>query len=89
VGSPGFTSSIFSILILLAQDENDNGNLKMEVQRLRNKCNRYEKMIKDLESKWEMHQMHLEMLQKDVIGILGFQNRLDTMYKGKSYELME
>jgi hypothetical protein len=84
-----FTSSILSILILLAQDKEDNGSLEMEVEALRNRCDRYEKMIKDLESKCEIQQMHLEMLRQDVIGILSAQNRLDTTYKGKSYELIQ
>ena len=84
-----FTSSILSILILLAQDKEDNGSLEMEVEALRNRCDRYEKMIKDLESKCEIQQMHLEMLRQDVIGILSAQNRLATTYKGKSYELIQ
>lgn len=89
VCTPRFTSSVCSILIPLAQDESDNGNLKIEVQTLKNRCDRYEKMIKDLQSKCETNEMFLEMLRKDVVGILSAQKRLDTTYKGKSYELTE
>jgi len=48
----------------------------------------YERMIKDLQSTYDMHQRALEMHWREIVGIQNHLNMLDTVYDGEMYELM-
>ena len=77
--------------MLLAQGKDDDGiieGLKLEVHTLKNRCNRYERMIKDLQSRCYTHQNALEMLLQKIVHCLDSQGTLSTMYHRKNYDMM-
>ena len=45
-------------------------------------------MIKDLKSRCKMHERVLKMLQQEIVQLHDSQKTLNTMYDGKSYDLM-
>lgn len=59
----------------------------MEVEALKTRCGRYEKDIKDLESRCDTHEHSLEMLQQHVVHLQDIQGALSTKYYGKEYKL--
>ena len=77
--------------MLLAQGKDDDGiidGLKLEVHALKNRCDEYERMIKDLQSRCNTHQNALEMLRQQIVRCLDSQGTLSTMYHGKNYDMM-
>jgi uncharacterized coiled-coil DUF342 family protein len=60
----------------------------MDVRELKARCDMYERMIKDLQSRYDTHQRALDMHRKEIVGIQDHLNTLDTTYDGERYELM-
>ncbi|KAI9430490.1 hypothetical protein H4582DRAFT_2063759 [Lactarius indigo] len=63
-------------------------DLEKEVQALKSRCEGQDKMIEDLKSRCETHERVLEMLQQEIVQLHDGQKTLNTMYDGKSYDLM-
>jgi uncharacterized coiled-coil protein SlyX len=57
------------------------------VQALKTKCDRYEKRIKELESRCDTHENAMEMLRQQLVRLHDSQGTLSTMYCEKEYEL--
>ena len=77
--------------MMLAQGEDNKEiveGLKMEVQALKTRCNRYEKIIEDLTSRLETHENAIEMLWQQIVHYLDSQGTLSTAYYGKNYDLL-
>ncbi|KAI9428852.1 hypothetical protein H4582DRAFT_2066352 [Lactarius indigo] len=63
-------------------------DLEKEVQALKSRCEGQDKMIEDLKSRCETHERVLEMLRQEIVQLHDGQKTLNTMYDGKSYDLM-
>lgn len=79
-----------SLLIPLAQckDEDTVHALIMEVQTLKGRCDRQEKIINNLESRCDTHEKVIEMLRQEIVGLKDSQNDLSTTYHGERYDLI-
>ncbi len=63
-------------------------DLEKEVQALKSRCKGQDKMIEDLKSRCETHERVLETLQQEIVQLYDSRKTLNTMYDGKSYDLM-
>ncbi|KAI9432455.1 hypothetical protein H4582DRAFT_2061796 [Lactarius indigo] len=63
-------------------------DLEKEVQALKSRCEGQDKMIEDLKLRCETHERVLEMLRQEIVQLHDGQKTLNTMYDGKSYDLM-
>ena len=76
---------------MLAQGEDNKEiveGLKMEVQALKTRCNRYEKIIEDPTSRLKMHENAIEMHWQQNVRYLDSQGTLSTAYHGKNYDFL-
>src|ERR1700677_2746474 len=76
--------------MLPSQDEKDDEIIKLnlEVEALKARCGGQEKRIKDLESRCDMYENALEMLQQQVAQLLDSQGTLSTRHSEKEYKLL-
>jgi hypothetical protein len=72
------------------QDENDDkiGKLNKEVKAMKDRCARYERIIKDLEARCDTHENALEMLWQQVVVLHASQGTLSASYNGENYGLL-
>jgi hypothetical protein len=78
--------------MLLALSKDDKETMKeliTEVNNFKNRCDGYEKIIRDLICRCEMHERALEMHRQNIVRIQDSQGTLTTMYGGKSYQLIQ
>ena len=71
------------------KDENKRvEELEMEVERLKRKCDGYERMILDLKSRSDTHKNALEMIRQQIIHLHDSQGTPNTTYGSNNYDIM-
>ena len=78
--------------MLLTKGANDDTllveGLKSEVQALKSCCNMLEKLVKDLQSRYDTHEGYLETFQLEIINFRRNEGTLDLSCKGEELEDM-
>jgi hypothetical protein len=76
--------------LLPSQDENCDEIVKLnkEFVDLKDRCAGYERVIKDLEARCDMHENSLEMLWQQIVCLCVSQGTLSASYNGENYDLL-